>query len=152
MSMADVFRLEMPVTLERVDGEHIMEIRVADENVVRWSVGLCMLKEAVVESLLVRSESASVRLHLEPDLERATGRFQHDEHSYLVSLAISGVELDRWVNFFLCYVRDGYGSVDHMDVDFDVVSEPIGSGTLVLHVPQAAAPVARDEALRRLGF
>jgi len=143
------FTVDSSAAIEELAGEHVVKFRITDASAAPWTLGLCMLKERLVESIAIRWENGSFNLQVVPDLGRAQGRIQRSQQAYAGDIAIEEIELDRWVHFFLCYLRDGYGSVDHLDVDLDLPLEPIARGTLVLYVPHAAPPVSQAEALRR---
>ena len=130
-----VVDVELSATVEEVAGTCILDIHVTDASVASWTIGLCLLKERLVEALSVRSEGGSFRLTVETDLARARCKIQYRGRSFAGDIAIDDLELDRWVHFFLCYSRDGYAPVDHLDIDLDFRSEPTLDGMLVLRVP-----------------
>ncbi|HEY0017784.1 MAG TPA: hypothetical protein VGC13_15835 [Longimicrobium sp.] len=151
MSTSIVYKLEFAGSIEDYPGERVVRVRLAEGSMAPWTLGLCMLKESVVDTFSIHSEDRAFKLHVERAVDEAdenAGTIGVARGSTTVRASLSPTELDRWVHFFLSYLRDGYGSVDHMDVDVDG-PDPMA---LVLHVPAAAAPVSRDEAFRRLGL
>jgi hypothetical protein len=150
MIMNKVITVDASATLDEAPGERIVRIHIADGGMVPWTMGLCMLKEQVVESASFRATHELLVLQVVRGLGIAEGRMQPNKHSSVLNLRISEVELDLWVHFCLCFLRDGYGAVDHLDIDFDLPSEPRTRGTLVLHFSRAADSVSQSEALSRL--
>lgn len=146
MSTSIQYRLQIVGTVEEIQGENVVRIRLADGSIASWTLGLCMLKESVVDTLSVHSEDRSMRLQLERAVRESTGTIRVENGPSTVTVSLSTTELERWVYFFLSYLRDGYGAVDHMDVDIDGPDRM----TLIVYVPAAAVPLSRDEALRKL--
>lgn len=141
-----VVNVELSATVEEVAGACILDIHVTEASVASWTIGLCMLKERLVEALSVRSEGGSFRLTVETDLARARCQIQYRGRSFAGDIAIDDVELDRWMHFFLCFLRDGYSPVDHLDIELDFPSEPTLEGMLVLHVPYPPSATYRHAA------
>ncbi|HST59118.1 MAG TPA: hypothetical protein VLK84_10525 [Longimicrobium sp.] len=145
MTARVIYRLEIAGSIEEFPGERVVRVRLAHGSIPPWTLGICMLNESVVDMLSIHSEDRSFKLHLERCAGETTGSIVVTSGSSAVTVALSSTELDRWVYFFLSYLRDGHAPVDHIDVDLDG-SEPM---TLVLHVPAEAAPVSPFRTSRR---
>ena len=61
-------------------------------------------------------------------------------------------DLENILAFVLRYCRDGYGAVDHVDIEASVVGRDGESYYFTVAVAEAAAPVTPEEARRRLGL
>jgi hypothetical protein len=130
--MSKVLKLDVTADVTILAGEPVIDIHVADESLSAWTIGLCMLKEEVLDSVTILSTRAGAKLQLSLAAGASAGHVQSEKRTSVVGVALSRVELERWVHFFLCYLRDGYGSVDHLDVDLEVSSESgPAPGTLV---------------------
>jgi hypothetical protein len=148
MSTSVLYRLEIAGSIEELSTESVVRVRLAHGTIAPWTFGVCMLNESVVDVLSIHSEDRSFKLRLERGEGENRGKISVESGSSTVVAALSPTELDRWVYFFLSYLRDGGAPVDHIDVDVDGVKRM----TLVIHLPIAAALVSRDDALRKLGL
>lgn len=129
--------------------EKVVTLEPSEEGVLRWALGLCLLREGVVDVLNVRTGTDATTLKVAvADTVRVP--FVSHWNKGKLTVEVSQVELERWVHFFLSYFRDGYGEVDHIDVE-TVSAEVTRPITLTLKVPTALEPVSAEEAARRLG-
>jgi hypothetical protein len=106
----------------------------------------------VIESLTITSPLTAMKVEVGLlGSKTAHSRALSDLTGDVLRLHVSGTELKYWLHFFLKYVRDGYGEVDHLDVETDATnrSDQLPT-TIILKVQQFAAPVSRNEAIRRL--
>lgn len=115
----------------------------------RLCVGLCLLKEGLIDSLdLVSTDSADV-FRLQRAGRTTSIRFGKGK----IALALDETELERWLHVTLRTVRDGgVAEVDHIDVDAASEDEAHETTTVVVAFPSSIPPVSPDEARRILGL
>ena len=113
------------------------------------ALGLALLHEELIDKLSLRPSTGRWTLRLHRSGRACDSRLSRYGEQRL-ELALSQLELERWLVFFLKYHRDGQAEVDHLDVETTwTTGVPCD---LVLKVSQFAAPVSADEARRRLGL
>lgn len=132
---------------------------VGRKESARWDLGdtppsllvleLCLLQESLVERVALRAERGDwvVRLGRASAPDHTSFRWYAERR---LEVLLGGVELSRWLAFFLRYYRDGCAEVDHIDVEGAATGG--GRFDLVLRVGRSDAPVSAEEARRRLGF
>lgn len=116
----------------------------------RLCVGLCLLREGLIDSLdLVSAEDSRQTFRLQR-AERITSIALRNGK---VALALNENELKRWVCFALRTVRDGgVAEVDHLDVEAAAADEHFTETTTVVVMFPSPAPVPSDQARRLLGL
>jgi hypothetical protein len=145
--------IELPLTVRKEDPDVSVFVLIDPEANREWCLGLCLLKEGLIESLTILGERGEygLKISLDSSLTSRRGkvRFRRDE----VDVSISTTELDYWVRFFLKYYRDGVGDVNHIDVEIPS-RDPDSTRRLglVLQIPDAVAPISEEEARGRLGL
>lgn len=119
MNSGNVKVLQLPVTLERkeAEGTPYDVVTFADSAIAPWTLALVLLREGLAQRVRLSCTAGNV-LQIEHDSaltpqERAVAVWD----GKALSLRISGVELEYWIDFFLRYFRDGYGAVPHLDID-----------------------------------
>jgi len=145
-------RLAARVTLDVDGGERLLGISFEDGAAKEWALGLCLLGVGLVGTLRLSDLAGTVRMEValaEDDNDRATAEWPDPRTA---RLRITRTELEYWTHFFLKYVRDGYGDVDHIDVEAQAYGAGGGATYVTLKVPYAVPSVSVDEARRRLGL
>jgi hypothetical protein len=145
-------RLASDVRIEQVRhaSEIALEVSFAPGAMRDWSLGLVLLKEQLVDALLVTESPGRSSLELcrsGQTRDRAKAVFAGSA----TRLALSNTELDHLVHFFLKYFRDGIAEVDHVDVQA-VSGEADQECYITFIVPESAPPVSSAEARKRLGL
>ncbi len=101
-------------------GERIFWFTITDDLVPEWTMFLAMLRFRIIDAILLEvNQKETVRIVLEPNLNKKIrnirGRATRISGGFLVE--ITEEELEYWLDFFLRYVRDGKGAVDHIDFE-----------------------------------
>jgi hypothetical protein len=150
--MNKALRLNIEARTDDFPSQRVVRLVIHDESVGEWTLGLCLLREQLVESLTIMSPLAALKLELQR-LEQTNGRLRAvaGQTGDVLRMQVSDTELDYWLRFFLTYLRDGYGAVDHLDVETSELDKSAPPPTVVLKVQKSAAPLSRDGAIRRLG-
>ena len=132
--------------------ERVFALTIHDDSVGEWTLGLLLLREGLIERLVVTSPQSALKIELRllaSTAEHSRARSGWTDDS--LELHVSGAELDYWLRFFLKYVRDGYGEVDHLDVQTTSIdTAAVRPAAVVLKVERFTSPVSREDALRRL--
>ena len=150
--MINTFKL--PLTIHYGSDQDIAIVTVLNELVGKWCLGLCLLREGLIEYVSVKGHDGSAQIKIGQD----TSIKEHEvgivhRKGNIIQLMISQIELERWLHFFLKFYRDNQADVDHIDVDIAHDTSAGSKGLfLVLKVPVAAPPVSEQEARLRLGL
>jgi hypothetical protein len=115
----------------------------------RLCIGLCLLKEGLIDSLDLVSTDSDEVFRLLRGVRTTSIKFGKGK----IALALDETELERWLHFTLRTVRDGgVAEVDHIDVDAPIEDKGRETATVVVVFPSSAPPVSPDEVRRRLGL
>ena len=113
-------RLALPIKVETVHypGQTVLSIVVAREALKDWCLGLCLLSEGLIETLLIAGN------HGQNQKELRVNRLPQDfvgVRTRVTSgawyLEIADTNLEYLQHFFLKYYRDGVAEVDHLDLE-----------------------------------
>ena len=119
--------LRVDIQVQEHPDERIVSVALGDEAMFPWTVGLTLLKEQLVEALVVTFATATLQLDLTYD-QRLTKHRAIDRWGYpTLSVRLSDSELRYWQHFCLRYLRDGRGDVDHIDSEVAPVPPRIGA-------------------------
>jgi hypothetical protein len=138
--------------IERIQHAADVSLKVSfDAGAIRdWTLGLVLLKERLVDVLLVSENAGQNTLELSRSGD-VRGRARGVMGGAVNRLAISDAELGHLASFYLKYVRDGFAEVDHVDVQ--LVDGESGREHYVTFVALQSAPlVSAAEAKKRLGL
>ena len=115
--------VKMPLELEVKRVSYQLGVMVDLKNVPMpdWCLNLCLLKEKLVDTLvfLIGKKKLKIEVDNIEDSRRANVFFAPNQ----VHVKVDPAELERWVDFFLMYYRDGVAQVDHIDVEALAITE-----------------------------
>ena len=151
--MEKEFTLGIRFEESAVAAQRFVTLYFDEQAITTWSIALCMVKAGVIDRALIVGTGTPAKLEL--SLVRHSRRGQRATSSRVrgvLAVAISETELDFWIDFFLKYLRDGHGSVDHLDVETFADDTHSRTLDLILRVPFATPAVSPTEARRRLGL
>lgn len=131
--------------------ERVVSLEFTEKDILQWALGLCLLEQELIGTLAISAWGGGIELRLRRSRSRTGAPLRSEWSSNRLVIELSNTELERWLHFFLSYVRDGSADVDHLDVETQALGRERGT-TLVLKVPNAAPPLSADEAKRRLGI
>jgi hypothetical protein len=145
--------LPLPVNVELVrhPGQVVLCLLFRGEAVQDWCLGLCLLKEGLIETLSVADEQqkmgVKIRLTAKPAIDSmARVNFKPD----VSQIELTRANLDYLQHFFLRYYRDGVADVDH--IDLEAINGDTGAKDIYVtfKVPDSRPTVRPEEAERRL--
>lgn len=150
--MNNVKTLRLPLSIEAIgaDEDRYLAVKLNDRAIPAWTLGLCLLRNALCSSILVYGESDGA-LHLEHDIklapqERAVATWDGKR----LSIRVSSVELEYWISFYLMYFRDGFGAVSHIDVEA-WLDTGRGSIDIIFQVERVGPAMSPQDLNRMLG-
>jgi hypothetical protein len=123
------------------------------ESVDPWTLGLCLLQERLIESLTVTTVTSPLKLIL-TRLEKGDARRRPlaSLNGDVVQVRASETDLAFWIHFFLTYVRDGFGPVDHIDVETLPFDQSTGRvPDVVFQVRRSGPSLSPDSVAGRTG-
>jgi hypothetical protein len=146
-------RLQLPIDIKLVHhpGQDALILSFRREALNDWCLGLCLLKEGLIETLAVTGErrkmSVEIGFGAKPEASRVVRATLRSDTSVV---EITNNDLDRLQHFFLRYYRDGVADVDHLDID--AISAATGNRDVYItfRVPDSRPPVGPKEAKERL--
>lgn len=130
------------------ESETVVKVSLNADVLDRFCIGLCLLKEDLIDRLYLADTSGSNALQLERSAHATSIELRRDR----INLAVGATELDRWLHFTLRAVRDGVAEVDHLDLEATETNQKRQRIDLVIAYPCSAPPVSSSEARRRLGL
>jgi hypothetical protein len=139
--------MKLPAQIKSHPSEDVLI--VAFQNIVpRWCLGLCLLKEGLIQNLQITGEhNTELELRVISQMEKkAQSRASLDSKHSLLELNSS--DLDYIMHFFLKAHRDGRAEVDHLDLEISSANGK--NATIVFKVPEASPSVSPEEARRLL--
>lgn len=140
--------LDVEIETVRYPGQAVVEVRLLPSAVQDFTLGLCLLKEELIEGLVIAGRSGVefkvVRLN-ESSVCFATVA------SDIVLVELTGNSLDFLQHFFLKYYRDGIAEVDHVDLEALGRTAEQKSMYITFKVPESRPPLSPAEAERWLG-
>jgi hypothetical protein len=136
-----VIRYDIPKTT-------IVRVSLSADVLDRICIGLCLLREALIDSLRLIDVKGANRLMLQRSKHATSLQLQQDK----IDLALDAVALEMWHSFMLRAVRDGVAEVDHIDMEVTLEGQTDETVALVIKYPFSAPPLSPDEVRRRLGL
>jgi hypothetical protein len=124
----------------------VVKVMLMAEALDRFCIGLCLLKENLIDTFDLVDTRGVSSFRLRRSLEVTVIEIRQDK----ISLALDTTELTRWLYFTLRAVRDGTAEVDHLDVEARGQTQE--RVDVVIAYPSSAPAVSSDEARRRLGL
>ncbi len=145
------WRLEKACSLAVTSGDvataTIVRVSLNADGLDRVCIGLCLLEEAMIDSLDLVDVRGDSRLRIERASRTASIQLRHDK----INLALDDVALEMWQYFTLRAVRDGRAEVGHLDMEIALAGQTDQNVDVVIAYPSLAPPVSPDESHRRLG-
>lgn len=141
---------KLPVRVRQYHDHRSVMVDVDSEELKDWCLGLSLLDQGLIPSVEIEALDKAMHLVIQVDdriADSEVGRIQWDTPAS-GHLRISRTELGSWLQFYLKACRDGFGDVDHLDVDIDGNDRALGL-FLTLTVPHALPPRSDEDELRR---
>lgn len=141
---------KLPIRVRQYHDHRSVKVEVDSEELKDWCLGLSLLNQGLIPSIEIEAPGKTMNLVIEVD-DRITdseiGRIHWDTPAS-GHLQISRTELESWLQFYLKASRDGFGDVDHLDVDIEGTDRAPGL-FLTLIVPRARPPRPDGDELRK---
>ena len=144
--------LQLPIDIELVrhPGQTVLSLSFRREALRDWCLGLCLLKEGLIETLIVaeeRGKSKMIKFRATQETDRVTQvTFKPD----FGQVEITRNQLGYLHRFFLKYYRDGVADVDHLDLEAINADTGEIDAYITFRVPDSRPPVSPEEVERRL--
>jgi hypothetical protein len=145
-------RLPIDIAIVRHPKQKVLRLQVHRNGLRDWCLGLCLLKEGLVETFTVIEEEGKGR--------GTKVKFRVETHPStrsritLIAMAsevlMTKSNLDYVLHFFLKYYRDGVAEVDHIDLEGVDTETGDNETYITFHVSEAKGPMTPDEARTRL--
>jgi len=150
--MKKTLPLPFRLKLVRHPGQTVLNIELETKDILDWCLALCLLKENLIDALLVQGENTRAKLEIQVSgVTKGRVRSRASFDSETTRLDITMTDLDYLLHFFLKYYRDGVAEVDHLDLE--LAPEKAGQDACItFKVPESVQPVSPEEAKRRLGL
>jgi hypothetical protein len=145
--------LAVRIELVKYTGQTVLDIHVCKAALPDWCLGLCLLKEGLVDSLVVAENLGEKEIEIEVvrnSRERIKPEVDARPKGFHVLANIADV--DYWLHFFLKYYRDGVAEAKHLDLEVVSLPDKEDGMYVTLEVDDAAPPVDAEETRRRLGL
>lgn len=145
--------LTLPMALDvvRHSGQTVFKVLLGAVALPDWCVGLCLLKEGLVEKLVCSEDRGKGKLALSVrTLSNPRAKVRQSPGTDAVEVTITPTDLEYVLHFFLKTYRDGLAEVDHLDLQ--AVAESGEDSYITFVAAEAVPPVSADEARRRLGM
>jgi hypothetical protein len=144
-------RLPISIELRRHPGQNVLLLSLRHEALRDWCLGLCLLKEGLIESLTVAEEHGKAAVKIQVLAKpKIPGRANANLRSDKSVLEIPRTSLEHIEAFFLKYYRDEVAEVDHIDLEAVDVDTGKQDEYITFRVPDSRASVSPEEAERRL--
>jgi hypothetical protein len=126
--------------------QHIFEARFSQQSAERMHLGLSLLSINLTEKVTIRNASQSILL-LPLGKSNNLSYSQAQWRGKAPELRLSPRLLGALLAFFARYLRDGFASVNHFDIDIEPSEDSIGV-FIVLKVDKFAPPITHDQLVR----
>ena len=143
----------LPIEIEivRHPGQNVLRLRFHRDAIRDWCLGLCLLKEGLVETFTVVEQDGSgtkVRFLADPQFG---ARSRVTLNARASEVVMTKNNLDYVEHFFLKHYRDGVAEVDHLDLE--AVDSTTGDNEIYVtfQITESRAPMTPEEARKRLG-
>jgi len=118
-----------------------VRVRLSAVGLDRVCIGLCLLEQALIDSLDFRGMTGDSRLRIERSSHAAS--IQLGRHR--IDLSLDTVALEMWQYFTLRAVRDGIAEVGHINMEIALAGATPDQVDVVIVYPSSAPPVSPDE-------
>jgi hypothetical protein len=150
--MTKTISIPFHLELTRYPGQSVLKIELINKALLDWCLGLCLLKEDLINVLHVRNENSRLKSAFKVSMEAKQEVQSHATFgAEQTRIVLTRSDLDYVIHFFLKYYRDGLAEVDHIDLEVLCDSEGQDS-CITLKVSEFMPPLDSDEAERRLGL
>ena len=149
--MKKLARLPILIEVKEYATQKVLKIDFGTHPITEWCLSLCLLKENLIESLVISNDKFSLEL-LKDDRIPESDRAQIEWNSEPKKLRLTQTELDYWIAFFLQYYRDGVAAVDHIDVEVSPAHSREKETGITIQVANVSPPLSEKEIRRRLGL
>lgn len=143
-------RLPIEIDVVRHPGQNVLRLRFHRDALRDWCLGLCLLKEGLVEAFNVieeRARGSKVKFLVGSQFSQKSRITLGAQSSEVV---MTKNNLDYVQHFFLKYYRDGVADVDHLDLEAVDIETGDNEIYITFQVSEASAPMTPEEAKRRL--
>ena len=147
--MSKTLLLASASTDEVIDGQTVITLTLARNDIRDFCLCLCLLGENLVSEVLLRLPN-QLGICLEQKPAYKENRLVRNRS--FTTLQLTQIELERLVHFFLRYYRDGVAEVDHLDIEANENTPNRMDAYVTFVVPDYLPPVSAAEAKRRLGM
>jgi hypothetical protein len=141
---------ELPVKVLASGHRPSIAILVPADAIEHWCLMLCLIEKRLIETVYIVAPQRRMDFQLQIDENCPTRSTTSVRWLSPTSaeLRVCRPELERWTDFYLKYYRNGFGEVDHIDVEFESPNGDRGLDVALI-VPSMLRPRPADEALRR---
>jgi hypothetical protein len=144
-------RLPVDIQLKRHPGQSVLILSFRGEALRDWCLGLCLLKERLIDSLTVTEDGGGRAVKLQVLANpKIPGRISASFGSDRSQLEIPTTSLEYIQAFFLRYYRDEMADVDHIDMEAIDAATGKQDEYVIFRVPDSKPAVSPAEAGRRL--
>jgi hypothetical protein len=144
-------RLPVDIQVRSYPGQSVLNLSFRREALRDWCLGLCLLKEGLIDSLTVAEErgedTVEIRVLAKPKIP---GRANASLRSNRAQLEIPRTSLEYLQTFFLRYYRDEIADSDHIDLEAIDIDSGKQDEYITFRVPDSKPPASPAEAERRL--
>lgn len=144
-------RLPVDIQVRRYPGQSVLNLSFRREALRDWCLGLCLLKEGLIDSLTVAEERGEDTVEIQVLAKpKIPGRANASLRSNRTQLEIPRTSLEYLQAFFLRYYRDEIADVDHIDLEAIDLDSGKQDEYITFRVPDSKPPASPAEAERRL--
>jgi hypothetical protein len=143
--MKKTIRLCIGIDDKGLSGHWAVNVRISEESLPDWTLGLTLLKENLVQSVVFVTSDGSKKLEITQSA--SIGHAVAREKNGVITVELSVNQVEYIQAFFLKYFRDGVAEVDHLDLDVFHGSEET---YFTIFVAKAAPALSPNEAKKKL--
>ena len=146
--------LKLQITTKEYKHEKAISVDFTDNQIIKWCLYLCLLKENLIKSITLIDEKGTLKLKIKYESSLPFSyRGKVFWHQDRVELHITTNELEYWMHFFLKYYRDGRGEVPFISTDISANKSNTTKGLMLyFKVPKVVKPISEEQLRRKLGF
>ncbi len=144
-------RLPIVFELKEYPEQSVFKLRLGSEALRDWCLGLSLLKDRMIEALIVSDEQGRKEVEIQVlSTTEITARTQADFRRETAQLKTTPNQLDYLLSFFLKYYRDGIAEVDHIDLEATATGTKNEDAYIIFTVPDFVPPMTPQELEKRL--
>jgi hypothetical protein len=142
--------IKLPVRFEltRYPGQAVFYISLGIPAIREWCLGLALLKDGLIDALVVSEIDDRYKIHLEIAISVARGKIHGNLNSGAVHIQLIPVDIAYLLAMCLKYYRDGYAEVDHVDIESKL--EVDENAYVTVKFADYASSLSSEEAKKRL--